>query len=171
MVGFVLGIVVGQLVRRRVPGPRLGAWLLTCELAFFVVVVAINGPVERVHLIGGGKGVVLILLTSMAMGVQTEVIRHVAGIAVATTYQTGAIARMGEAVSKVVSRTARLREERELVVLLLVLAAYVGGAAVGAAAPGEWEWSMVLAGVVVGVTAVIWFVFARREPGGAEAPQ
>ena len=88
------------------------------------------------------------------MGVQTEVISHVAGTAVATTYQTGAIARMGEAVSRVLSRTARLREERELAVLIVVLAAYVGGAALGAASPGTWRWSMVLAAVVVGTNLV-----------------
>jgi uncharacterized membrane protein YoaK (UPF0700 family) len=103
----------------------------------------------------------------MAMGVQTEVIRRVAGTAVATTYQTGAIARMGEAVSNVVSRTTRLREEREIVVLLVVLAAYVGGAAVGAAAPGEWRWSMLLAGAVVGVLALAWFLV----PVGLVAPR
>jgi uncharacterized membrane protein YoaK (UPF0700 family) len=109
----------------------------------------------------------LIVLTSMAMGVQTEVIRHVAGTAVATTYQTGAIARMGEAVSRVLSRAARLREEREVVVLLLVLAAYVGGAAIGAAAPGVWEWSMILAATVVGVLAILWFA----APPGVVTPR
>jgi uncharacterized membrane protein YoaK (UPF0700 family) len=161
MVGFALGIVVGQLVRQRVRGSRLGAWLLVCELALFVAVIVITGPIDRVHLIGGGEGFALIVLTSMAMGVQTEVIRHVAGTAVATTYQTGAIARMGEAVSRVVSRTARVREEREVVVLLLVLAAYVGGAALGAAAPGVWRWSMIGAATVVGLLAVLWFAALR----------
>ena len=140
-------------------------------IALFVIVIVITGPIDRVHLIDGGEGVVLIVLTSMAMGVQTEVISHVAGTAVATTYQTGAIARMGEAVSRVLSRTARLREERELAVLLAVLAAYVGGAALGAASPGTWRWSMVLAAVVVGVTAAIWFVAPQRVLGDVEAPQ
>jgi uncharacterized membrane protein YoaK (UPF0700 family) len=175
MVGFVLGIVVAQLVRRRVRGPRqmprLGAWLLVCELALFVAVIVITGPIDRVHVVGGGQGFVLIVLTSMAMGVQTEVIRRVAGTAVATTYQTGAMARMGEAVSRVLARTARLREEREVVVLLVVLAAYVGGAAVGAAAPGRWRWSMILVAAVVAVLAVVWFVAPRRVVGDAEAAQ
>ncbi|HEY3669690.1 MAG TPA: YoaK family protein [Acidimicrobiia bacterium] len=175
MVGFALGIVVGELVRRRMRGPRqhrrLGAWLLVCELAFVVAVIVIAGPIERVHLIGGAKGFVLIVLASMAMGVQTEVIRHVAGTAVATTYQTGAIARMGEAVSRVLSRTARLREEREVMVLLVVLAAYVGGAAAGAAAPGEWRWSMALVAAVLAVLAGLWFVAPQRVLGDAEGPQ
>jgi uncharacterized membrane protein YoaK (UPF0700 family) len=171
MAGFALGIVAGQLLRRRIPRPRLGASLLLCELVCFLVVMAITGPLEGAHVVGGLEGVVLILLTSAAMGVQTEVIRHVAGTAVATTYQTGAIARMGEAISRVVSRTARLREERELAVLLLVLAAYIGGAAVGAAAPGRWRWSIALAAAVVGVTAAVWFVVPRRVLGDPQPPE
>jgi uncharacterized membrane protein YoaK (UPF0700 family) len=171
MVGFALGVAVGQLVRQRGRGPHLGAWLLVCELALFVAVIVIVGPIERVSLIGGAEGVVLIVLTSMAMGVQTEVIRRVAGTAVATTYQTGAIARMGEAVSRVLSRTARLREEREVVVLLLVLAAYVGGAALGAAAPGVWRWSMIVAATMVGALAALWFVSARRVLDGVEGTE
>lgn len=162
MVGFALGIVVGQLLRRRVGGTRLGAWLLLCEVALFVAVVAITGAIDRVHLIGGFEGFVLIVLTSAAMGVQTEVIRHVAGTAVATTYQTGAIARMGEAVSNVVSRTTRLRDERELAVLLVVLAAYVVGAALGAAAPGEWGWSIALAAGALALLALAWFAMPAR---------
>jgi uncharacterized membrane protein YoaK (UPF0700 family) len=173
MVGFALGIVIGQLVRRsgRARRDLLGPTLLLCELVLFVVVIAISGPIDRVRFIGGGEGFVLILVTSAAMGVQTEVIRHVAGTAVATTYQTGAIARMGEAVGRVVTRTARVRDERELAVLLLVLAAYVGGAAVGAAAPGTWRWSMVLAAAVVGVVALGWFLVPGRVLGDTEAPQ
>jgi len=52
-----------------------------------------------------------------------------------------------------------------------VLAAYVGGAALGAASPGTWRWSMVLAAAVVGVIAAIWFVAPRRVLGDVEAPQ
>lgn len=162
MAGFALGIVVGQLLRRRIRGPRLGGWLLMCELALFVVVLVIAGPIEGVHVIGGFEGFVLIVLASTAMGVQTEVIRHVAGTAVATTYQTGAIAHMGEAISRVFSRANRLREERELAVLLLVLGAYVGGAAIGAASPGRWRWSIGLVAAVTGGLALLWFVAPAR---------
>jgi uncharacterized membrane protein YoaK (UPF0700 family) len=162
MAGFALGIVVGQTLRRRIRGPRLGAWLLVCELVLFVAVLSITGPLDSVQVIGGFEGFVLIVLAATAMGVQTEVIRHVAGTAVATTYQTGAIAHMGEAISRVLSRTNRLREERELAVLLLVLGAYVGGAAVGAAAPGRWRWSIGLAAFVTGALAVVWFMAPAR---------
>ena len=162
MAGFALGIVAAELLRRRVRGPRFGACLLAAEVALFAVVIAITGPIEGVHIIGGVEGYVLIVLISIAMGVQTLVVRHVAGTAVATTYQTGAIARMGAAVTRVMSRRSRLRDEGELAVLVLVLAAYVGGAAVGAAAPGEWRWSMVLAAAVVAAVGVVWFAAPTR---------
>jgi uncharacterized membrane protein YoaK (UPF0700 family) len=170
MAAFALGIVAAELVRRRgARGPRIGAWLLAGEFVLLASVVAIAGPIDGSHVIGGGEGYALIVLTSMAMGVQTLVIRHVAGTSVVTTYQTGAIARMGESVSKVLTRAARLREQRELAVLLLVLATYVAGAAVGAAAPGTWRWAMVLPVAVVAAIAVAWFLAPWRVVGPDDA--
>jgi uncharacterized membrane protein YoaK (UPF0700 family) len=168
MAGFALGVILGELVRRRVPRAKVGSWLLVVEVVLLGVVLVIVGPIDGVHLIGGVEGYVLIVLTSMAMGVQTTVIRHVAGTAVATTYQTGAIARMGEAVSRVVSRASRWREERELLVLVLVLACYVGGAAVGASAPGEWRWSVALTCGVVAVIALAWWCAPRTFAGAGD---
>jgi uncharacterized membrane protein YoaK (UPF0700 family) len=169
MAAFALGIVAAEVVRRRVHGPRLGAWLLVAELVLLAVVIAITGPIDGVHIVHGGEAFVLIVLTSMAMGVQTLVIRRVAGTSVATTYQTGAIARMGASVTAVLSRAERLRDQRELAVLLLVLGSYVAGAAVGAAAPGRSRWAMVFAAGVVAVIAVAWFVAPRRVPGPDDA--
>ncbi len=166
MVAFGLGIFAAELLRHRLPrSARIGAWLLVFELALLAAVVAITGPIDGVHIIGGAEGYLLVVLASMAMGVQTTVVRRVAGTSVATTYQTGAIARMGEAISRVASRTSRLREELELLVLVLVLVAYVGGAAVGAAPPGEWRWAMVLAAGVVAVIAVVWLIVPDRVLG------
>jgi uncharacterized membrane protein YoaK (UPF0700 family) len=148
MAGFALGISAAEVVRRRVRATGLGARL---------------GAV----LLGGGEAFVAVVLTSAAMSMQTQVIRHLAGTAVAAIYQTGAIARMGEAVGRVVARAGRLREEREVVVLLFVLAAYAGDAAVGAAAPGAWRWSMALATGVVAALALVW-TFVPRPFAGAE---
>jgi uncharacterized membrane protein YoaK (UPF0700 family) len=168
MAAFALGIVAAELLRRRVRRSRFGAWLLVSEVVLFGVVIAITGPIDGTHIVDGGEAFVLIILMSMAMGVQTQVIRHVAGTAVVTTYQTGAIARMSEAVTRVMTRATRLREERELAILVLVLVAYVGGAAAGAAPPGEWRWAMLLAAVVVGVIAVVWFVAPQQVLGPSE---
>lgn len=162
MAAFALGIVAGELLRRRIRGRRVGAWLLVSEVLLLVVVIVITGPIDGVHIVDGGEAFVLIVLTSMAMGVQTLVIRRVAGASVATTYQTGAIARMGASVTAVLSRAARWRDQRELGVLLVVLVSYVAGAAVGAAPPGRWRWAMVLAAAVVGVIAAVWFVVPQR---------
>jgi uncharacterized membrane protein YoaK (UPF0700 family) len=171
MAAFALAIIVGELLRRRWRGPRVGAALLGVELVLLVLVVVIAGPIDGVDLIGGVEGYVLIVLTSAAMGMQTTVIRHVAGTAVSTTYVTGAIDHMGAAVSRVMAREGRIRDERAVVVLLFVLVAYVGGAALGAAAPGEWRWAMALAAGVVAVVAAVWLVAPQRLLGDAEAPE
>jgi uncharacterized membrane protein YoaK (UPF0700 family) len=171
MAAFALAIGVGELLRRRWRGARVGAALLGVELVLLVLVVVIAGPIDGVDLIGGAEGYVLIVLTSAAMGMQTTVIRHVAGTAVSTTYVTGAIDHMGAAVSRVMTGEARIRDERAVVVLLFVLVSYVGGAALGASAPGEWRWAMALAAGVVTVVAVFWLVAPRRVLGGGEAPQ
>jgi uncharacterized membrane protein YoaK (UPF0700 family) len=171
MAAFALAIIVGELLRRRWRGARVGAAILAIELVLLVLVVVIAGPIEGVHLIGGAEGYALIVLTSAAMGMQTTVIRHVAGTAVSTTYVTGAIDHVGAAVSRVITREGRIRDERALVVLLLVLVAYVGGAAIGAAAPGEWPWAMALAAGVVAVVAVFCLVAPGRVVGDTEAPQ
>jgi len=76
-----------------VRGPRVGAWLLACELALFLAVIAIAGPIDRVHLIGGPR------LRAHRPHEHGDG-RADRGdpprrrTAVATTYQTGAIARM-----------------------------------------------------------------------------
>jgi uncharacterized membrane protein YoaK (UPF0700 family) len=171
MAAFALAIVVGELLRRHWRGPRVGAAILGSELVLLVLVLVIAGPIDGVGFIGGFEGYVLIVLTSAAMGMQTTVIRHVAGTAVSTTYVTGAIDHVGAAVSRVLAREGRIRDERTLVVLLLVLVAYVGGAALGAAAPGRSRWAMGLAAAVVAVTAAFWAVAPRRVLGDAEAPQ
>jgi uncharacterized membrane protein YoaK (UPF0700 family) len=171
MVAFALAIIVGELLRRRWRAPRVGAALLGVELVLLVLVVVIAGPIDGVDLVGGVEGYVLIVLTSAAMGIQTTVIRHVAGTAVSTTYVTGAIDHIGAAVSRVMTREGRIRDERAVVVLLFVLVAYVGGAALGAAAPGEWRWAMALAAGFVAVVAAFWLVAPRRVLGDAEAPR
>jgi uncharacterized membrane protein YoaK (UPF0700 family) len=171
MAAFVVAIVMGEFLRRRWRGARVGSALLGFELVLVVLVVVIAGPIDGVDLIGGVEGYVLIVLTSAAMGMQTTVIRHVAGTAVSTTYVTGAIDHMGAAVSRVMTREGRIRDERAVVVLLFVLVAYVGGAALGAAAPGEWRWAMALAAGVVAVIAAVILVAPRRVLGDAEAPQ
>jgi uncharacterized membrane protein YoaK (UPF0700 family) len=113
------------------------------------------------------------------MGVQTDAIRRAGGISVVTTYQTGAIARIAESVADPAptdaaptdptpadpaptdpaatgrgDATPPLRLLR--VVLLVVLASYVGGAAVGEGVAQAWGgvlWGACAVCAVLGVVA------------------
>jgi uncharacterized membrane protein YoaK (UPF0700 family) len=84
---------------------------------------------------------------------------------------TGAIDHVGAAVGRVMAHEGRIRDEQAVVVLLFVLVAYVGGAALGASAPGEWRWAMALASGVVAVVALFWLLAPRRVLGEAEAQE
>jgi len=166
--GYVVGVTLAFALGRRLPRVRRGPVLLALELALLVTVIVIAGPIDGSQLRNGAEGVVLIVLLSLGMGAQTEVITRVAGIVVATTYETGAITRAGEAVTRLLRRDrSTARGDRQLGVLVLVVVAYVGGAAIGAAAPGEWRWALVLPCVVLAALAVCWLALPERFPGGA----
>jgi uncharacterized membrane protein YoaK (UPF0700 family) len=138
--GYVAGVTLAFALGRRLPRVRRGPVLLALELALLVTVIVIAGPIDGSQLRDGAEGVVLIVILSVGMGVQTEVIGRVAGIVVATIYETGAITRAGEAVTRLLrSDRSTARGVRQLGVLVLVVGAYVGGAAVGASPLGDWR--------------------------------
>ena len=62
------------------------------------VMFAAAGENER--LTTTASQVAVLAAASLAMGIQTDVIRSVAGVAVSTTYLSGAIARIGETIEK-----------------------------------------------------------------------
>ena len=159
IVAFAVGIALAFLVGSHLAGRRRGPALLGVELVLFGAVMAISGPLHGDHLRPGFEGWVLIVLVALAMGVQTEVIRHAAGIAVATTYETGALVRVGEVMTAPLRRGGEARYARELGVLARASSSsYVAGVALGASALGEWQWPLVLPGAVVAVLLVLWFV-------------
>jgi len=166
--GYVVGVTLAFAVGRRLPRARRGPVLLTVELTLIVTVIVIAGPIHGSHLRDGAEGAVLTVLLSISMGVQTEVISRVAGIMVATTYETGAITRAGEAVTRLLRRDrSTARGDRQFVVLVLVVGAYVGGAAVGVSALGDWRWALALPCVVLAMLAAGWLAMPERFPGGA----
>ncbi len=166
--GYVVGVTLAFAVGRRLPRVRRGPVLLALELALLVTVIVIAGPIDGSQLRDGAEVVVLIVLLSVAMGVQTEVIGRVAGIVVATTYETGAITRAGEAATRLLRRDrSTARGDRQFGVLVLVVVAYVGGAAVGASPLGDWRWALVLPCVVLATLAACWLAMPERFPGAA----
>ena len=86
---FGLGAAIGFLFGRRLGNRRRGPMLLGSELLVLVAVVVITGPLMHDRPERGFTGWTVIALTSLAMGVQTEAIRHVAGVAITTTYESG----------------------------------------------------------------------------------
>jgi uncharacterized membrane protein YoaK (UPF0700 family) len=164
IVGFGAGVAVAILLGTRLRARR-GEALLAVELFLLVPLAAVVFVRDDPTRISGPGTALLIVLTACAMGVQTEVIRHVAGVAVATTYQSGAIARMAEDVAHTLPlQRARTYSRVDLAVLLSVLLAYVAGAAIGAAID-DGRGSMLLP---VALLVVVGLPLARRVPSSAE---
>jgi uncharacterized membrane protein YoaK (UPF0700 family) len=100
------------------------------------------------------------------MGLQATALRLVGEIAVATTYGTGAIVRIGEKLVLAARRADRRTEHRRRVaigVLTVVLVSYVAGAAVATLA-GSGALVLAIPAVVVGACA---FASRSQVPDGA----
>lgn len=80
--------------------------------------------------------VAVISLGAFAMGIQASALRRVGQIAVATTYGTGTIVRIGEKAALAIRRADRVGDQRRITtvaVLVAVLVSYIGGAALASA--------------------------------------
>jgi uncharacterized membrane protein YoaK (UPF0700 family) len=165
ILGFVFGVALAIVLGSRIAGRRRPETLVGLELALLVplaVVVLVDGD-PSAELSGVASGV-LIALTACAMGLQTEVIGRVAGTAVATTYQTGAITRVAEGIARRVAAIERRpAAARGLAILVCVLVAYIGGAVAGAAM-GSWRGAVFLPMAVLVGTALLADV-APAPPG------
>jgi uncharacterized membrane protein YoaK (UPF0700 family) len=159
IVGFAVGTAGAAWAAARLPPRRGAASLLGVELALLIALAAgtaLAGDDQQL-LTGAGLGLLLIV-AAVAMGTQTEVIRRAAGVAVTTTYETGAIARIGEAIG---GRDGA-RRTTTLLVLGSLIAWYVGGAALGASRLGEGRTGLVAPCVAVAVVLAV--VLAGFEP-------
>jgi uncharacterized membrane protein YoaK (UPF0700 family) len=143
---FTLGVIGATLhhdrrvARRRAVHPAfllavesamlagLTAWLILSPVPFTTDPRAADLPV--------------LALAAVAMGLQAGALRRVGEIAVATTYGTGAIVRIGEKVALAARRADRPTVHRRRVaiaVLVVVLVSYVAGAT-SAAVAGASPW-------------------------------
>lgn len=98
----------------------------------------------------------IIGLGALAMGIQVSALRRVGDIAVATTYGTGTIVRIGEKIALGLRRADRVSDHRRtttIVLLVAVLVSYIGGAAI-ASALGTSHLLMFIPPVVLGASAV-----------------
>lgn len=170
--GFAIGTAFGFALGHRLTPRRKGPTLIVIELMLLVIVTFVAGSVESHDPAGGFTGVVLISLGSVAMGVQTEAIRRVAGVGIATTYQSGAVARIGEATTGLLRRpTVPARLAAPLPILATVLVAYCGGAALGATEPGRWSRPLALPCAVLALLVVAWWCLPRWFSAIDEDPE
>lgn len=160
--GFAIGAAAGFALGHRLAPRRKGPTLIVIELVLLLVVTVVAGSVGADDPAGGFKGVVLITLGSLAMGIQTEAIRRVAGVGIATTYQSGAVARIGEATTALLRQpTAGARLAAPLPILAAVLVTYCGGAVLGATEPGRWSRPLALPCAVLAVLVATWLCLPR----------
>jgi uncharacterized membrane protein YoaK (UPF0700 family) len=167
---FAVGVAVGTTIhdRRLATGrPLRPDLVLYAEAAMLAAVIALrvaDGPSPRLTV--DAMDYPVILLGALAMGLQTVVIGKVGSVAVATTYESGAVARVGEeaALALSASRTGDQRRRHSGVarVLLVVVASYAGGATLAAAADRNPAWLLLPLAVVVGCATVARRVLAPQ---------
>lgn len=140
LAAFLAGVVVAMLVhhRRVRSGRRVHpAALLLAESTLVLALLAVVLGFELTDATDLHAATYLaIVLGATAMGMQTVALRRVGAVAVATTYGTGSIVRIGEKVALGARRADRAGEHRRrvtIVVLGAILVGYVGGAAFAAA--------------------------------------
>ncbi|MGA9276937.1 YoaK family protein [Ilumatobacter sp.] len=132
--------------------------LLTLSLPMIVIVcdVEFSNQASPVHYLVIGVG-------ALAMGLQASSLRRVGSIAVATTYGTGTIVRIGEKVAlglRGAERTSVGRRSATVIVLVGVLACYVGGAA-AASALGSAPLLLLIPSAIL----LAFVVYIRSSPG------
>jgi len=152
IVSFAVGTAVGLVVSRRVSARRRHSVLLAVEFALLSALAVVAGPIRTDLVMDGPLSAVLLVLAGVAMGVQTDVISRLAGVGMSTTYQTGALTHIAQAVVGLVDRgfaqTPRRAPRLSLGVLSAVFGAYLLGAVVGAG-PGRSSWALYVPPVVV----------------------
>ena len=120
----------------------LTTWMVLAPVAFTTQPRPVDYPV--------------LLVAGVAMGLQAAALRRVGDVAVATTYGTGAIVRIGEKLvlaARRADRTTGHRRRVAIAVLALVLVSYVGGAVVATVA-GSSPALLLAPTIVVGASAI-----------------
>jgi uncharacterized membrane protein YoaK (UPF0700 family) len=165
MLAFVLGVALAHGGGRRLPHRHRRTVLLTAEAVALAVVALLAGNVAHLRHLDGATEVGVLAIAAVAMGVQTVLLGRVAGISVSTTFETGAIVRMSEALAEFPAVRASAAARRTIVVLASVVIAYAGGAAVGTAAAGHWGGALWVPTIVVAGVAAASAVRAARARG------
>jgi uncharacterized membrane protein YoaK (UPF0700 family) len=117
--------------RRGIAGARarlLGWTVALLALDALVVLAGFGAGTERPS---GALRYLGIVLATLAMAMQTPVVRVVDGVTVSTTFSSGMLVRLGQALGDLLHRDARPRERPVARILGVVNVCFLGGAVVG----------------------------------------
>lgn len=152
--GFGLGVMVAILLGSRAQRRRRRDLLVAVEIMLLVpLAVVAAASSEPVTTLDRGVVAALLVITACAMGIQTEAIGRIAGVSIATTYQSGAITHIAESAAVRFGSTTR-RVRPGLTLLVVVVAAYIAGAVLGAAIQ-DWRWAMFVPVTILCVLAIV----------------
>jgi uncharacterized membrane protein YoaK (UPF0700 family) len=163
IVAFVTGMAIATWFhdRRRRGGRSLRPDLLVVlEMVLFVGLIVLTiGHTTALAGTATPRAYPILAVGGLAMGVQTAVLRRVGDVPVATTYESGLVARLGEesVLASSDARTTRERTARARIVgvLSVLVATYAGGAALGAALGSSTAWLAVPVVVLAGVAIAL----------------
>jgi uncharacterized membrane protein YoaK (UPF0700 family) len=79
-----------------------------------------------------------IIAATLAMAMQTPVVRRVQGVVVSSTFSSGMLVRLGQSLGELIHPGARTRERSVAKILGITNAAFLGGAIVGGIAIDTW---------------------------------
>ncbi len=79
-----------------------------------------------------------IVAATLAMAMQTPVVRTVDGVPVSTTFSSGMLVRLGQSLADLLHRSARPRELPVTRILVITNVAFLGGAILGGVAIEAW---------------------------------
>lgn len=161
IVAFVAGVFGATTLLRRdaAAGRPARPHVLLAVEAGALVVLGVGLWIVDPRLSQGWRLVDLavVVTAASAMGVQSTSIRNVGKISVTTTYGTGALVRIGEKIAAPLRAAGSPGDPlrmQTIAVVLIVLAGYVGGAAVSAAL-GSASWLVMIPALAMVAVALI----------------
>jgi len=174
---FALGVALGTTLhdRRRAAGLPLRPDLVLIGEAVLLAVLIVLRVIDGTHpeLSIDALDYPVILLGALAMGIQTVVIGKVGSVAVATTYESGAVARMGEEAAlagRSTTPTQRRSHLHTMAVVGTVVASYALGATFAAAADRSTAWLLLPLATVLACAAAAHRLLVAPAAAGDAPP-
>jgi uncharacterized membrane protein YoaK (UPF0700 family) len=154
LLAFIVGVFAASRFHdrhRRAGKPLRPDLVLGVEAAILVLAAVWIGFVGAEH---SGERILVypaIVLAAFAMGIQNAAVLRVGALAVATTYATGSVARLGSETALAVGATSKEEAAAHLGVIPILtsmVASYVVGALLAASVSASAAWLLLPAGVL-----------------------